>query len=426
MMMMSSKGVVVGSGDSRLKDFDHFGFGRDLPEISVPFTRRLPLATRNHSIAMRGMQNACGTFVSHAVPYLLILPTSSFTILAPFASPRRLTALFATDVVDVNFFPVERSDDADTQPATEDSFLEQKSNNLFDLSFESDPDFLDTKIPFIDATSMNTNGINFIEVKLAFMAELDNAQYGIAVPYDFPVAITLEEADGYVKYLSPDLDENEELMEIMAGQLNEHVGDDLRLQRTPRVLTVSGPLDNYTKDWKTKLVPSPVAPADLMSKVSDDKNDLDFFHDFMRRELGEEEYQKTLTETPDEDEINNLLQLFEVPGLGNLSNDTAGIEDMLKTLLTPEDDFEAAKESLGITSMENDSVALKLVSYVFAGGKAYSLVKLLKPFVIVGKYCTDAQNNPRFELLTREEEERVIPRLEQVCKNDLATLGLTL
>ena len=80
--------------------------------------------------------------------------------------------------------------------------MDEKPKSLFDLSLESDPEFMDSRIPFIDySTTKSSSGTNYIDVKLAFMAELDGAQYGIAIPFDSAAALTLEKEDGSVEYL---------------------------------------------------------------------------------------------------------------------------------------------------------------------------------------------------------------------------------
>ena len=360
----------------------------------------------------------------YAASIQLLIPASGFVLKHPNFLLPRSTATFQGQVVNADFVRVDSDAAPPNREVGDENSVGDYSKSLFDLSLESDADFFETRIPFIDYHSRTGSGTNYIDVKLAFMVELNGAQYGIAIPFDSAAALALEKEDGSVQYLSPDLDENEELMAIMAEQLQEHVGDDLRLQRTPRVLTISGPLDNYTKNWQEKLLPDPIGPTELTDKV-DEGDELAFFHKFMKDELGEEEYQKTLNETPDDDEMNELLRMFEVPGLGDRSDDVEGMEELLKSLLTPEDDFEAAKEALGLNSLDQEGVALKLISYVFAEGKSYSLVKLLKPFALVGKYVPD-EKDARFELLTPAEEKIIFPRLEEVCKQDLEAAGLRL
>ena len=244
-----------------------------------------------------------------------VLPSTQSVSSRTFRHPRVL--LHSSGVLDVEFERVNPGENATSNGSISEENLDLlgavKAKSLLDLSLESDPDFAESRIPFIDYSSTrNEGGTNYIDVKMAFMADLDGAQYGIGTPFDSAVALTLErQVDGSVQYLSPDTDDNEELMQIMAAQLHEQVGTDLQLQRTPRVLTVGGPLDNYTKNWREKLLPDPVEPKDLMDKSDED---LDFFHQFMRAELGDEEYEKTLSEDDDDGELTaELLELFEVP-----------------------------------------------------------------------------------------------------------------
>jgi hypothetical protein len=327
-------------------------------------------------------------------------------------------------VVDADF---ERVDPGKKQSSRtkNGSLLDNKQKNLLDLVFESDSEISKMRIPFLDYTRKDPSGnVDYIDVKLAFMAELDGVQYGIAVPCDAAVALTFETPDGTVQNIAPDVDENEELMQIMAAQLAETIGQDLKLMRTPRVLTVSGPLDNYTKNWETELMPEPYG-IDTLLEPDENFDTADALHAFFKKELGEEEYAKTLNEEMDDAEMEEMMKFFEIPGLGTQANDEEGIKAMMETLLEPEIEFEEAKQKTGVKDLlESDSAALKILSYIFPKGRSYSLVKLLKPFVIVAKFVSDP-NDPRFELLTAEEEKVIIPRLEEVCKADLVKAGLT-
>jgi hypothetical protein len=101
-------------------------------------------------------------------------------------------------------------------------------------------------------------------------------------------------------------------------------------------------------------------------------------------------------------------------------------ENGFDTLLTPEKDYETAKETLGIReNLEHEGVALKLISYIFANGKTYSLVQLLQPYAMVGRYVLDNENGEgNFELLSPEEEQIILPRLEDICQQDLEKANL--
>jgi hypothetical protein len=387
-----------------------------------------------------------------------------------------------------NINDTSEQDQRETSHESKESLIASKS--LFDLSFELDREFMESRIPFLDTTvpttttnsdDTNTNldgsskKNNYIDVKLAFMVTLDDAQYGIGIPYDTAAAITYEQPDGTIEYISPDTivresnNDNDddtdsssmELIAIMATQLQEHVGNDLQLQHTPRVLTIVGPIDTYTKDWKTTLIPKPINATDLVDALrnnndiattqNSDENQLDYFHEFMKKELGQEEYDKTMNEDIDIDDDDNIemkemLKLFQVPGLSNNIDDDDNDNDdsmneLFSTLLTPEKEYEYAKEKFGLLEkVEQDGyAALKLISYMFANGKSYSLVQLLQPYVIVGKYVIessedndddDNDNNynqevvGHFELLLPEEEQLIIPQLETICYDDLQKANL--
>ena len=304
------------------------------------------------------------------------------------------------------------------KPST-DTTAEGKS--LFELSLESDPQWKEVRIPFVD----NQHG-TVIDGTLAFCVELEGISYGIAVPCDHAAAITVEDTDGSVMNMYPDLEENEEIMEIMAAQLVENVGADLSLKRTPRVLTIEGDLDQYTKNWEEEILPKPNAVEELMD---DSDEDLQFFHDFMKKELGEEEYEKTMAEPVTAEDIGDeLMELFDIPGFGTRKDDVAGVEAMMKSLLDEEDPSEGMEEALGGDILDHEGAALKLISYNFKNGKSYSLVQLLKPYTLVGRLNKEVTENEgiQFDLLSPEEEKIIIPKLEELCRKDLEASGLSL
>jgi hypothetical protein len=308
-----------------------------------------------------------------------------------------------------------------TAPALDD---DRVSKSLFQLSLESgDPRWKEARIPFVDtAKGMVIDGT------LAFIVNVEGVEYGIAVPCDAAAAITFEDSDGSVINYYPEDDEAEEIMEIMAGQLVEHVGSDLALKRTPKVLTIQGGLDKYTKDWQDTLLNTPYSTEELLK--DDEDESVEWFHEFMRKELGEEEYQKTMNEPDTAESIGeDIMALFDIPGIGERSGDDEGLEALIQSLQDQEDPMSAemmAKAGLS-DPLDYDSAALKLISFNFKDGKAYSLVQLLKPYTLVGRLMKgDRPEGIQFELLTREEERLVIPKIEEVCKKDLDAAGLSL
>lgn len=318
------------------------------------------------------------------------------------------------------------ADDDDDETIFDDKEQQQQqaadwgSKSLLQVALESaDPDWNETRIPFLD-------GPNFIDVKLAFMAELDGVQYGIGVPFDHAAAVTIEQQDGTVLHLSPDDAESEEMIKIMADQLQEHVGKDLKLKMTPRVLTIQGPLEKYTADWRETLVPQPLGTKTLLD---DSNEDLQSFHDFMKKELGEEEYAKTMNESP-MDVPFDLMDLFGDESLNSSSPPT--VEDLLSSVQGGSNGDADEGEDLFIQEMQNfvnknlshDGVALKLLSYSLQDGNKYSVVQPLQSVALVAKYTQD-QDDVRFDLLSPDDAELLIPRLEDACQKDLQKAGLT-
>ena len=355
----------------------------------------------------------CSWLLTAFISAAFVAPSCGWTVAAVTSTRRHAPPLLLeSQVVDVDFKNVDETP-SEKQPPTvyaDDS----DSKTLLDLSLESDTELRDTRIPFVD-------GENYIDVKLAFMAEMDGLSYGIGVPFEPAAALAFEKGDGSVTCLSPDVDENEEFLQLMAAQLQEHVGEDLRLKRTPRVLTISGPLENYTKNWEENILPDPVDAKTLLGDDSD--NDLEFFHSFMKEELGEEEYERTLEESSD-DISDEFRSLFDIPGLGTEVDDVRGMEKMVESMLDEPEEQMKRLEELGGPDLDHDGVGLKLVSYILPGGKSYSLVQLLKPFILIGR-LVESKDDTRFELLSPEEAPILTPRLEAVCKEDFERFGLT-
>ena len=324
-----------------------------------------------------------------------------------------------SEIVDADYERVESSatedNDEDVQENSQDKKSDDNPPSLLDIALGSDPDFdwNETPVHFV-------YGEDYIDTKLAFMATLDGVEYGIGVPYEHAVAMTLENKDGSVEYLNPDDgDDNEELLNIMATQVHDHLGTDLKLKRTPRILTISGPLDKYTDNWQENMFPS-ATPEELMDESDEDLAD---FHEFMRKEFGDAEYDKVLKDSETAEVSKELAALFEIPGMGSNTDDKKGIEEMLESMFVdPDKQMDDMMEEFG-KDINHEGVALKLISYIMPGGKRYSLVKLLKPYILVGKY-TNEKDDILFELLSPEEERLMIPRLEQVCRGDFEKAGL--
>lgn len=285
-----------------------------------------------------------------------------------------------------------------------------EKKTLLDFAINSDEELKDLDILFYEADKA-------ISTKLAFMVDLDNVSYAIGVPRDYTAAISIANANGTTMFISPEDDEHEELMQLMAVQLVEHVGSDLKLIRTPRVLTISGPLENYTKDWKDSFRPKPFDPDDLIADIGPDGG-LQEFHDFLKQELGSTEYENVMTEPPT-NLTDDIVNLFNIPGIGSQADDE-GVRDMFKSILN---DPEGHMDSLPDLYNGEDGVGLKLVSYVLPGGKSYSLVQLLKPYILVAK-LSQSDQGPQFDLLSPEESKYIEPRLQDIFQSEFESVGL--
>jgi hypothetical protein len=321
----------------------------------------------------------------------------------------------------------------------DDEYEEERPKTLLDLSLESgDPQWNKARIAF-------TRGNDYIDGKLAFTVALEGIQYGIAVPFDDPVAIVQEitknnddndddnTSSSEVIYIDPDNyeaeDEHQELMEIMAAQVQDQLGEEFQLRKTPKVLTISGGLGKITDHWERDLMPKSATIEELMEQDMEEDEEIAEFYQFMKQELGEEEFEKTMKEELTEED-KEMAKFFDIPGLGTQKDDLVGLEAMMQSIA---DDVENLNENDGVEEAakefqpNTDGVSLKLIGFNFAdgSGKSYSLVKLLQPYVLIGKYIEE-QEDIRFELLTPEEEQVLIPKLEELCQEDLQAAGLTL
>eukprot|EP00536_Pseudo-nitzschia_multiseries_P011822 jgi/Psemu1/30152/gm1.30152_g len=393
------------------------------------------------------------------------------------------------DFLDVEFErsePDQEEDSTQTNASENDlSALLGTSKNLLDVSLDSgDPMWKETRIPFC-------RGTEYIDCKLTFMVDLEGQSYGIGVPFDDVVAIVIQEntenkktlSDNPVtktKNISPDdYEDNEEyaeLMEIFAGQVQEQLGEEFQLRKTPKVLTISGGLDKITKDWQNRVITKPFEVEDLleMSKEKDQDDvdeELDSFYKFMKDELGDEEFEKTMNADNDEAELEaelkKLMEYFNVPGAeGTSVEDAQGLEELMESMANDIETGEVTDAKEFIPDTEN--AALKLLGYTFRdSGKSYFLVKplqpcnlrrnlqvtdmhvfdvvLIKPLrhyhciwltvsfffsaildTLVGRHAKDEEDMIRFDLLTPEEENAIIPKLESLCQEDLKASGLSL
>ena len=282
------------------------------------------------------------------------------------------------------------------------------ATSLIDVSLETgDPRWKNTRIPFC-------RGAEYIDCKLAFMVDLEGQSYGIAVPFDDAVAIVIQEptkkfksindkksndsSNLETKCIDPDFyqdnEEYAELMEIFAVQVQEQLGDEFRLRKTPKVLTISGGLDKITNDWQDKVITKPYEVDDLLeaTRTKDKKEvdtEMDSFYEIMKRELGEEEYEKTMNTSDDdvEKELKELMGFFDNPGAhgGKSKEDMEGLDDLMESMKEEIETGEVSEAKEFIPDTEN--AALKLLGYTFKeSGKSYFLVKPLQSCKYMNNY----------------------------------------
>ena len=330
---------------------------------------------------------------------LLSPPAASFSSVGWKARTTRVW----NEIVDADYERVVEEND-DSAPK-EDFIPVLKSNSLLDMTLEDN----NVTFPFVDPESQQT-----LNCRLAVTAELEDQEtYAVGIPLQNGVLMVVERGDDHLEYIDPDKDDNVEILEIMAGALQKYLGEDLKLQRTPRILTITGDLDKYVDAFPASLVSDELTLENIMEEPDDD---LDKLFDFFKQQLGDEEYDKALGEATDLPP--DLQSLFET-------------SDGDETPLSPAD-LEEAFRKLG-DDLQHEGVGVKLVGFQVNNNDEknkskdppsfYSLVKPVKPLTVVGRLNTEGRE-AIFELLTPEEEALVVPRLEKVCKEDMEAQGL--
>jgi hypothetical protein len=113
-----------------------------------------------------------------------------------------------------------------------------------------------------------------------------------------------------------------------------------------------------------------------------------------------------------------MWKLFDIPGLGDQADDMQGLEAMLKGTVEAEE--QGVDQEAQAFESNTEGMALRLIGFNFGvGSKAYSRVKLLQ-------LDDGDQELIKFELLTAQEEKLIIPKVEELCRQDLETAGLSL
>jgi Protein of unknown function (DUF3727). len=326
--------------------------------------------------------------------------------------PSRTSLFDKKDAIDVEFRRSESgesNDDHSPQEIQSDSF-----QSPLQASLDSVDPQLRIPIEFTDPTTKT-----FIPCNLAFVLEHDGVQYSIGSPIHTQVAVFCENDDGLSYFLDPDADDNLEIMEMAAEKFESINNCKLVFHRTPRTLTIQGNLDQLIDGWDTNKGTSPLD----INNIFDESEEDDLFDSFFKKELGNNYREKYLVDDPEIDkQVAELMDEFTFPGFGPRKNETEGILDILKDI---EKDAEVAeKDSTDwVDGSEEMEAALRLVGFEGPDGKPYSLVKMLKPTVLVAKEDKNLAPDQRL-LLTKEEAMHIIPILEHEFKNELVNAGL--
>ncbi|KAL9190385.1 hypothetical protein ACHAXT_007596 [Thalassiosira profunda] len=324
--------------------------------------------------------------------------------------------------------------------------------SLVEYSQNQDPEWKSMPVAFCDADA-NT----YIDCNLAFYAkdplgdDSGGAEYALGVPCEVPVVVALELGEGgsaavggnegdaanvinlsKVIPLSPDDDgegsnvmadeEKEEVFQMAARALMDEFGEGIRLKKTPRVLTLEGDIDGAIGDWKKVLLGGAGGGKDKMSfdealdaYDEEEEDEEDFFDTIMKRDLGED-YMK-LVEDDDGEMDDELLKMFDAERLDG------DLDDLMDGIAAGESKIADSSYDELVRQLQ-PSAALKLLSFVGPGGKEYSILRPLRPILLVGK--EDPEDYTRRILLDEEERSKILPRLESACREGLEEAGFFL
>jgi len=397
--------------------------------------------------------NLCvATFLSMADAFSTSRPiepfrTQSKTATFPKQRSRTTTILHLSNIIDAQIIP---DDELEGNSLDTDNLASQ---NLIEYSQNQDPEWKNMPIAFCD-TESNT----YVDCTLAFYVkdpsgdEDEGAEYALGIPCEVPIVIALEFEDerdaapsveegeetpvvnlSKVVPINPDdnadesfmtQEEKEEIFQIAARALMDEFGESIRLKKTPRVLTLAGDLDEVIGDWKEVLLGSLGSESEnekvsfeaALEAFNEDEDDDDFFDRIMKRDLGPD-YMK-LVEDDDDDEMDEaLLKMFDPDGLDGDLNEM--MED-INNIKTEESKIKGSSYDQLVQQLQ-PSAALKLLNFLGPGGKEYTILRPLRPILLVGK--EDPDDYTRRMLLTEEEKLTILPRLESACREGLEKAG---
>jgi hypothetical protein len=338
-----------------------------------------------------------------------------------------------------------------THSKNKDEDEDDREMTIIEYSQSQDPEWKKMPVAFCDLQS-NT----YIDCTLAFYVKGDDGEeYCLGVPCEQPVVVAVE-VDGAaedatvanlatVLPINPDdadvpgcykVDEEQkkEIFEVAARALSDEYGEQIRLKKTPRVLTTTGDLDAAVGDWKDVLLKSsgdgksrmrrPDIEEALKILDEDEEEGEKYFDMIMRRDLGDD-YEKLLEEEDDSldglDE--DLLKLFDVNAEDLEDGD---VEEFLKFVNDSlgDEEMDVSKTFDELLRELKPSAALRLFSFVGPENKQFTILKPLRPLLLVGK--EDPNDYTRRILLSEDEKRSILPELERVCKEKLEEAGFFL
>ena len=325
-----------------------------------------------------------------------LLPTTTTT---DFDQPWRLSAASGDDIIDAEFV----RDDEQVSESGGTSL----STTVADMVLDAAPEWKDIVVEFVSRTP--SGNLNVIPCRMPFTVNVDGEVYSIGMPFEDAVAVLEDDADGQLSSLvDPDDDANEEVFQLAATALTENMGNELRLRRTPRVLTVQGDLKAITGKFLQEKQAEPVQTEAL---IKDEEGDDDaFFDSFFRRELGEH-YEDEFAVANDNIDAGELLDLFSVPGLGTEGDNEEAIRGLIDEIAS--DDQAGAGMTDRMVSIANDGAkALPLFPFTSPEGKSYAFVQFKDTPLLVGKEDPKIDKTQRL-LLDSTESALLLPRIEE-------------
>mmetsp|Transcript_18520 Transcript_18520/g.27992 ORF Transcript_18520/g.27992 Transcript_18520/m.27992 type:complete len:389 (-) Transcript_18520:180-1346(-) len=367
----------------------------------------------------------------HAYSYVLTKP--SFRLRHAVEKEDYCSFPLQASIVDADFERVSGSNgDENNDPSNVDDQDDLQyprvfeSNSMLDLTLEDN----NATFPFYDPVSQNA-----ISCKLAVSAELeiDSGKahtYAVGVPAEHGVLLIMERGDE-LEYLDPDKEENFEFLEVMAEALHKELDPSLKLKKTPRLLTIEGDLDKYTNAVDQKLEnlidDETLSVENLMKTMDETENndgELDSMFDFFKETFGDAHYNALVDEFEDgqhDPEFVEFSKLFDIHDDDDDSDTPKSPEEFEEIIRDLTDDI------------QGQGVGIRVVSYAIKQANpndpphVYSLVKPVKPMTLVGRLIDkEASRESIFELLSPEEELMVTPKLEEMCEEDMKTLGVKL